>query len=393
MRLVALSLSAVLLSGCSWFGGNSNSQQSYHDQRGAYAGSQNQCVVYSPAQPVPTGCDPAMVTMATGYGQAGAGGAYTTGGYGSHVSNAGNVSSQRSGQPRLKKPKLRGSMSFGTEKSVAGTLLDFSGALAPGFAYDPTPFQEGSVEQNGDIVTSTLYTSQFERYVAPSLSFDDVYNTPTILKGGFEYIASPRFTVFANAGYSHAEGTDDARITVQSTLLKTTTTDDITDALPPLSNTEFIPNVNVAHMILDFNDQRRFDVEAGARHYFKPIMQEKGYRTVTPFVAGAVGISHVNDVTYTTEQDQLFLAQAFDSSGANTNFYDVLGNGGVNTLYESDWLLNGAVTAGMEWQVTPKWALALETGVKFEQARDFANGDEGDNNVSVPVTLRGSFNF
>jgi len=51
------------------------------------------------------------------------------------------------------------------------------------------------------------------------------------------------------------------------------------------------------------------------------------------------------------------------------------------------------LNAGMEWQVTPKTALALETGVRIEGARDYSNGERGDTNVVVPLTLRGSFNF
>ena len=48
----------------------------------------------------------------------------------------------------------------------------------------------------------------------------------------------------------------------------------------------------------------------------------------------------------------------------------------------------------MEWQVTPKTALAFETGLKFEGSRDYVNGDgDSDNNFAIPFTVRGSYNF
>ena len=58
---------------------------------------------------------------------------------------------------------------------------------------------------------------------------------------------------------------------------------------------------------------------------------------------------------------------------------------------------------GAEWQLTPGFALAAETGVKIQGARDYADfvnaagetieGPSGDANISIPLTLRGSINF
>ena len=62
-------------------------------------------------------------------------------------------------------------------------------------------------------------------------------------------------------------------------------------------------------------------------------------------------------------------------------------------LYDSQWVLSGGLQAGLEWQVTPGTALALETGLRVQGARDYSNGAKGDSRISVPLTLRGSFNF
>ncbi len=417
MRLAVCSLSAILLSGCSWLGGATKpdhtfqrGQSGYAHHSGYAAGNpahmssqmgqmrHDPCMVYSPVQPVPQGCDPAQVTLSTGYGQGGTYNSnYTTGGYGSHAGDATYAAHKASG-PKLRKPKLRGSLSLGTEKSFSGNLLDFTqaGALVPGAVYVPSLYDEGFTEATPTEITSTRYTSAVEQVTSPTLSFDDVYNTPSIVKVGMEYIASPKFTVFASAGYAHAEGVDDASTSVQATLLREVSVQalDDTTGLPvgdPIENTTFIPNENVANFTYDFNDQRRFDLEVGARHYFNPISRERGYRTVTPFVGAAVGVSKVNEVSFTVNQNQRFLQRAFES-GAN-DYYDIVAPSTANVLYEDDWLINGALTGGMEWQVTPGTALALETGLKYEQARDYANGISGDDNISVPVTLRGSFNF
>ncbi|NNE57202.1 MAG: hypothetical protein HKN36_03755 [Hellea sp.] len=408
MRLAALSMSAVLLSGCSWLGGITSPSKSHQKAPYAYAsaaqgqggmqGAHNPCIVYSPVQPAPQGCDPSMVTVANGHQNYGGtqSPTYTTGGYGSHAGNAQQMGHHRNAGPKLKKPKLRGSLSLGTEKSVSGSLLDFQiPGVSPVLAYNPTPFIEGRTVDNGDSITTTTYTSALEGIEAPTLSFDDVHKSPVAVKAGLEYIVSPKFTMFANGGYSHTTGSDGARASVVSTLLRTVSDQPVDDmgapTGPPLVNTSFIPNQNVANIFYDFSDQRQFDVEIGARHYLAPVYRTSGYKTLTPFVGASVGVSHLNDVTYKTNQNQLFLEQAFEDD--QYNYYDVPTPGTVTTLYDKEWLVNGGLQAGLEMQVTPSTALAFETGVKVYQGRDYSTGDSGDMNVSVPLTLRGSFNF
>ena len=412
MRLVLCGLSAVLLSGCSWLGGFGSSGKSYNQKyMGATYGhqakapmrqgmTQNPCVIYSPVQPVPHGCDPAQVTLATGAGGYGAQGApsYATAGYGSHANSAGQQTYQHG--PRLKKPRLRGSLSLGVERSMQGTFLQPGAipALDPSGTYDPNAFAEGF--SNGSIatgnITDTTYTAAIEQINNPTISFDDVYTNPARIAAGMEYIVSPKFTVFANGGYTHAEGSDNAAISVDATLLRIEDSqayDPITTNPigGPVTNTQFIPNQTIAHFAYDFSDMRRYDLEVGARKYFDPIVKDNAHRTLTPFVGVAAGVSHHNAVNAQVQQSQIFYQRAFDSG--DQDFYDVVLPSNQVQVYDSEWLPQGSLTAGMEWQVTPKTAIALETGVKYEKARDYVNGVSGDDNVSIPVTLRGSFNF
>jgi len=135
MRLAALSVSVILLSGCSWLGGHHSPGKTYQykqSSHNAYAngaqghfgarGGQNPCVIYSPVQPAPTGCHPSQVVLSGQQGYQGSQPTYTTGGYGSHAGSA-YKAGERGGAPRLRKPKLRGTFSLGTERSIDGDLI------------------------------------------------------------------------------------------------------------------------------------------------------------------------------------------------------------------------------------------------------------------------------
>ena len=141
----------------------------------------------------------------------------------------------------------------------------------------------------------------------------------------------------------------------------------------------------------------RYDLEAGGRLYLNPIAGQSTGQTVTPFIGASAGASHYNGVSYTLDQRQLSYESVYESE--DLFYYDVDDNPANAAratrvdLYDSQWVPTGRLNAGVEWQVTPKTALAFETGVRFEGARDYSNGAKGDNNITVPVTLRGSFNF
>jgi len=463
MRLAVCTLSAVLLSGCSWLGGGGNvfngggqgynAKSSQYDYGGRYKAraqhgqhqyqaQRDPCQIYSPQAPIPQGCHPSQVTLGTagGFPQQPnfGGGQYTSQGYGSHAGVANQQAANY--QPRknkLRKPRFRGSLSLGIESSNSGSLLDYSQLpdLDPAINYDPTDYNEGSSEgsQAGGAIIDTLYTAIVEDISSPNISFDDVHSTPLSLKGGFEYILTPRTTIFANAGYTYSEGEEGNTVGITGELQRTITTNTfqtipgipanpgspavpatptspavpavpattgtpdtfmLVDSIP---NTSFIPNQAIANYSYDFTDLERIDLEVGARHYFNPIVKSQGYKTLTPFVGASVGASRFNAVSFDVEQNQLFYQRAFEN-GEN-EFYQVIpadipAGGSRVDLYDSQWVPTGQLNAGMEWQVTPKTALAFETGVRIEGARKYREtGERGDNNIAIPLTIRGSYNF
>jgi len=458
MRLGTLTLSATLsaalLSGCSFIGGQPGTynnpfaqqkaaQQGHSGQYSHAAAGQN-CQIATPRQPIPRGCRPEQVTIgvnpqAQAYGSNGfpqqpqfGQAQYTDGAYGSAVGQSAAVA-YHTPNSNKRKPRLRGSLSLGVERSVGGELLSYGVRddinLVGG--YNPQIYNEGTREgsEAEGSITLTTYTANeldaaiifapntYESSNAPSISFDDAWATPAQLKAGMEYIISDKMTVFANGGYTYAEGNAGDVASIDATLYKRTDqqayvqdVDGAGEPIPgsyrpdgaPAIGVEYIPNQTIASFAYDFSDLRQYDLEIGARHYLNPIVKSQGYRTVTPFVGASVGASHVNAVDVAVTQRQAFYQRAFEGTeGAST--YSVPTANSLTRLYDSQWLPQGQLNVGAEWQLTPGFALAAETGVKMQGARDYADftnaagetisGQKGDTNISIPVTLRGSINF
>ena len=310
--------------------------------------------------------------------------------------------------------------------------------------YDPNDFREGFVEgaPADGTVTTTIFTAITEDIDVPNISYSDAHSTPLHLKAGVEYIKSPSTTFFANAGYGYSEGEgvrgavvtgELQRIIVQENFRTIPAVAPIpgTPAVPAIpsapalgivgtpavagvagipgtpeqivldsvgTSVNFIPNQNIANYNFDFSDQERIDLEFGARHYFNPIVRDQGFKTLTPFVGGSVGVSYLNAVSFNISQDQVFYQEAFEAGGTQPDqFFDVVPNNisgpSQIELFDSEWVPTGQLNAGVEWQVTPKTALAFESGLRFERGREYSNGERASTNIAIPVTVRGSYNF
>jgi len=454
MRLGSLTLSATLsaalLSGCSFIGGQQGQTKNPYasQQAGQYGpvATNQHCQIPTPRHPIPRGCRPEQVTIGVpaqrqpsfagnGFPQQPQFGQpqYTSGGYGAALGQSAPI--YQTG-PRKRKPRLRGSLSLGTDFNIDGDLLDpgVRGLITPNGAYNPQDFNEASVEgsQAGGLVTTTRYTAnalnaaddfpngifedeQFENANNPPISFNDVWAAPTQIKGGIEYILNDKTTIFANGGYTYAEGNTRDAVSVDATIYREVTEQAYTSALDaagtaipgvfvasggPVVNTTFIPNQRIAALAYDFSDLRQYDLEVGARRYLNPIVKSDGYKTVTPFVGASVGVSYVNDVDVSFAQTQAFYGRFFNGEPGT---YDVPIADNSTRLYDSQWLPQGQVNIGAEWQLTPGFALAAETGLRVQGAREYADfvnaagetvsGERGDPNISIPLTLRGSVNF
>lgn len=350
-------------------------------------------------QPVPQGCRPEQVTLALGNAQSGQYGQsqYATGGYGSHAGNATANTRYHTPAKQKRRPKLRGSLGLEVDHSVSGTLFDPSGNLGAG-AYNRAAFAEayttGSVAAGS--TEDVLYTSLPEEVLAPQISFDDVYTAPIRITAGLEYIFSDHVTAFANAGYTRAEGKTGGGATVVDTLTesRTVTNYDPAGAVigAPITTTLGFPNTPVARFSYDFNELERLDFEVGGRYFFDPMLPGYFDRTITPYIAASGGGAYYSETSVVESQDQRYLERAFLSGLADESYYQV-GTGTRTQIYDSQLVPYGSVKAGLEWQMTPKTAMAFEAGVKYEGGREFSNGASGDNNITVPIAIRGSYNF
>ena len=449
MRLGSLilpaTLSAALLSGCSFIGGQpGQTQNPFANQQagqfGQFAGAQH-CQIPTPRHPIPRGCRPEQVTIGVpaqnfgspsfatnGFPQQPQFGQpqYTSGSYGAAVGQT-QAAPQYAAGPTKRKPRLRGSLSLGLQKSVSGEIFDPSvrGVLPPIGAYNPQDFLESVVEGSpaAGLQTRTTFTAnaqnaiasfpggirepgQFENLDTPAIAFNDAWSTPIEVKGGVEYILNDKNTVFANVGYTYAEGESQTAAIFDATLYREVSQQafnpDLTANGPPVVQTTFIPNQRIADFTYDFSNLNQLDLEVGARHYFNPLVKSDGYKTVTPFVGASIGASRVNAVDVTVSQRQAFYQESFN--GVEDATFDVpIAGGGTTRIYDAEWLPQGQLNIGAEWQITPGFALAAETGLKVQLSRDYEDfvnaagetieGASGDANYSIPLTLRGSVNF
>lgn len=454
MRLAGLALSAAMISGCSYGGGQGGPLSGFFTgpSQGSYnANASTRCHVPHQRAPLPRGCHPSQVRVVAAHSQPmgqpmrptmgqppmrqqigqSAGGfpqqpqfgqaEYTTGSYGSHASgNAHTGLHQGSTAPKVRRPKFRGTLDLGVEKSGSGNILDYTAAPSLPFSgYDPSLYNEGRVSgtsSNGEI-TSILYTvnsrlantvDPWDSLSAPDISFSDAWSTPATVAVGGEFILSNKATLFAKAGYTRSEGTSGGATTIEGTVFKETTVTSFEDNVQvgQTRSAEFDTENLITEVSYNFSDMERLNLEAGGRFYANPIAGQGTGRTVTPFIGASAGASRYNAVSYTLDQRQLSYESVFEE---DTNEYydlDTPGNLGFDLdnnpatpsvtrvdIYDSQWVPAGSLNAGIEWQVTPKTALAFETGVRIEGARDYSNGAKGDTNISVPMSLRGSFNF
>lgn len=420
MRLTLCALSTVLLSGCSWMGFGEGSGQNgqtqnqsmrYHNagqygHQGVNYGQSAQmqsrlgpCEISSPTQPIPRGCAPEQVTIATARGgqpqQHNVN--YTTGGYGSHAGQAYGHQGQAV-QPKLnvrKRPKLRGALSLGYEPFAAGRLLE-GRDLSPS---PLAPYQEQFVEGtpvDGQVITNT-YTGEVNQIDSPDISFGDVWK-PTKVGLSGEYIFSDRTTAFADAGYAYSDGKKAGGTNLAGDIVNTRSIqayNQVTGATvgTPVVSSLFVPNQGIARYQYDFSDYKSYDLNAGVRHYFNPINGNVFKKPVTPFVAASGGVSHIGEASYQVTEERRFLAEAFNDPEAE-RYYDVPAAAATRTqLFDSQWQPQGALLVGAEMQISPRTAIALETGVRYRSGLELSSGEKTDDTISVPVTLRTSFNF
>lgn len=191
----------------------------------------------------------------------------------------------------------------------------------------------------------------------------DAYDAGMRYELGGSYALNPNRKVTLMANYSKAEGKDVAFGTL---------------AGPPVNTLRGTAS-----------DYESYGVEAGLRQYFR-FQRAPIVGSIRPYVEAKAGASKVKDIT---------ISNLRDNGGAV--------NGGTAAFYDGKWVPTGAGIIGIEAPVFKRATLALETGIRYRgeldsNTTDFGAGggvslltglNNGSENWSVPVTLRGRYRF
>ncbi len=442
MRIAALATSAVLLSGCSWLGlGAPSADKSWADYNhgaqaaGRYSGGHAQygaqaprqgygaprsygpCEITSVAQPVPQGCAPEQVTIALPGGQYGGSQAYAgnyqapaAGSYGQSLANINRAQAAANHgiHNYWKRPRFRLTGMAGLERSVSGEAYSADNLAS---LYNPVLHSNqrtSGTPAEGQVIVED-YEPRINNNPVPAAAasvrnnrISDIYGAPFTLGAGAEYQVNDRFAVFGNASYTVAEGGEGSRVEYEADVHRlVTTTDYVEDPnnpgtfnavtpVSPATNTS-IPDVAVARTSATASELRRSNLELGGRYYFKDVFPQYLERPLTPYISASAGASHYNALEVSQETEELLLGALFDDPTAPT--YSREGTSDPVEILEEGWVPTGAITVGAEWQITPKAALAFETGLRYEGGRSATSGGKTDDNFAIPLTLRGSIGF
>lgn len=225
---------------------------------------------------------------------------------------------------------------------------------------------EGAVGQEfivgGDFTTPDDVTA-LPGLTPGAVAMSDAYDNATRYELGLSKALNParKFTVMAS--YSSASGKDVALGTL---------------AGPPANTLRGTAS-----------DYTALGIEAGLRQYFNP---RPGLivKSIRPYVEAKLGAAQIDDIT---------IENLRDNGGAV--------NGGTAQMYEGGWVPTAAGMVGIETPVFRNATLALETGIRYRGAldgdvTDFGPGggvsiltgiNNGSENYTVPVTLRGRYRF
>ena len=178
-----------------------------------------------------------------------------------------------------------------------------------------------------------------------SISYGDAFDNAINYDIGAEYDIGPSTTVLGRLGYSEADG--------ELLEIGTVTEGGVT-----------------APLFAEFSDFEQYKIEGGVRQYFGGSNSGFGLR---PYVAALGGFVYNDDISLTQ---------------TSTAFA-----GGPETIDYADggWEPTAAGLVGAEWQVGPRTAIGVESGIRWRDGLDTVSGSEDV--ISIPLQLRGRVAF
>jgi len=380
MRLVVGSLSAILLSGCSWFGGGytssgftnggygcANNVNAYSGQYGYVNqyGGQGGCAggytygqvahgqaAHATGNATMLGTSAPYGTAVTGANIAGTrtvtGGQFVNGhtGYGA----ASGVTTIQGAPIYIPQPYPA---YYGVPAPNIGCCGGGFGGLRGGFAALPFGIEAGigtEIAIGGDIFPGAPAKpagTNFISAIAP-IGYADAYKNAVNYELAGTYDVNPSTTLLGRVGYSSAQGQR----------LKIGTIDD---------------GVNPAEdLYAQWGDLEQVTVEGGLRKYVGG--WNNAVSGVRPYIQATAGFTHNQNVDLV--QDSATLAPA----ALNTQRY-----------IQAGWTPTAAGLIGAEMQVGARTAIGVETGLRWRD--DLKTNLESGDRWSIPLRLRGRVSF
>ena len=217
----------------------------------------------------------------------------------------------------------------------------------------------------GDAITGDeAHPNNFPTTTINNVSMNDAYNPGYRAELGGSYALSPNRKLTAHGFYAQADGNDVAWGTQGANTLRGT-----------------------------MSDYQSYGIEAGLRQYFQPTRMPF-VKSVRPYVEGKLGVAHLDDIR---------LENITESGVADPRTPTSL------AFYESGWVPTAAGMVGIETPVFNRFTMGLETGIRYTGRpksdnrdlnvaapnfnRRYAGANNGGDQFSVPVTIRGRYRF
>lgn len=411
MRLITCALSAVLLSGCSWLGwGGGSSGSHFQSAHGSYdANCQPQA--YGQQYVVPQGCVGGGYNVAQngytqgqygqgqfGQGQYGAaqgyaaqgfsvdqlrgtqgfvqGGNFQGGGFGGQATtlgssapfgvNSGAAVQTIQGAPIYVPRPVPGGAACCGPQFVGGGALPFGieSGIGTDFIVGGDIFPGRTVSGPNNFAAADNFDGTFSatRFVSgqPAIAFNDAFDEAIQYDTAATYDLNQNTTVLGRFTYSEANG--------QTVGLGT--------AFDTASTGTAIDAASAAPVTAAFSDLEQITLEAGVRQYVGGLNNGLGIR---PYVGASAGARYNNSVDVTQSSAAFITAANPTGVDAPIEFID------------SGWNPTAAAVVGAEWQATPRFAVGVEAGIRWQDNLDTAFDSEDI--WSVPVRLRGRVSF
>lgn len=410
MRLAVCAISAVLLSGCSWLGIGSSSSGQYGHGGGAFGanclpGMQGGQSYGHHGGNSAAGCGPAGGYSVAGAGY-GAGQGFGATGYGMSGVNAGlaaNGVGYGAGMNGVVGQEFAGQgfvgQNFAANSFGATTTLGANapyGAAVGGWASGQ---QYVTTDANSQIVNGAYQTVQGAPIYVPQpyavpygvsqvnavgaalpfalaagigtefstggdifpgeaakgdvseldpISYKDAFDNAVVYDLGAELDLSHDTTLLARVGYSKAEGSDAVKV---GSITQGSVTEDL---------------------YAEFSDLEQYRFEGGVRKYVGGF--NNGYTGLRPYVGATAGFVYTDDVDITQSSATLVDPAVF-----------------TQEYVDGGWQPTASGLVGAEWQVGPRTALGVETGIRWTDNLD--TNFKSDDRWSVPLQLRGRVAF